>query len=280
MQLKQKGLKLELVIDCSMRHLDLLRLKKYIIALRYWTALVCFFFLIGCDDKSVNDCIQSAGTTIEQQVEVAPFDRILIERNLHMVFTQENEAKVVIKTGENLLPDIKVQVVDGQLQLRNENQCNFFRDYGLTTIYVSSPDITEIRSSTQGDVRSQGIITVDKLRVYSENFRNNEYLTSGEFYLNVHANDFQLVFNGVSNMYIQGQSKQLNITMASGNGRFEGRDFEVENANIYHRSSNDVIVNVTGHLKADLYGTGDLIAVKPPASKEVNQHYKGQYILE
>src|SRR5690606_25322520 len=160
------------------------------------------------------------------------------------------------------------------------NDCNFFRDYGLTTIYVSSPNITEIRCSTQGEIRSEGTLTVDKLRVYSENFRNNEYLTSGEIYLTVDTQDFQLVFNGVSNMYIQGKSKNLNITMASGNGRFEGRDFEVENANIYHRSSNDVIVNVSGVLKADLYGTGDLIAVKRPASKEVNQHYKGQYILE
>lgn len=245
--------------------------------------LMAFYVLlvsIGCDSENANDCIQSAGTIIEQQVEVASFDRILVERNLHLVFMQEQQQKVIIKTGANLLPDIKLQVVDGQLQLRNENECNFFRDYGLTTIYVSSPDIVEIRSATQGDVRSSGRITVDKLRVYSENYRNNEYLTSGEFYLDLQVNEFQLVFNGVSNMHVQGQAKQLNITMASGNGRFEGRDFEVENAQIYHRSSNDVIVNVTGHLKADLYGTGDLIAVRPPATQQVKEHYKGNYIIE
>ncbi len=261
-------------------NLNTLSLLKYIGSISRWTALLTLFLLMGCDSEDANDCIQSAGTTIEQQVSVEAFDRILVERNVNMVLRQDSIAKVVIRTGENLLPDIKVQVVDGQLQLINENDCNFFRDYNLTTIYVTSPDITEIRCSTQGEIRSEGIITLDKLRVYSENFRNNEYLTSGEIYLNVDTQDFQLVFNGVSNMHIQGKSKQLNITMAAGNGRFEGRDFAVENATIYHRSSNDVIVNVAGNLKADLYGTGNLIAVKRPATEEVTKHYKGEYIVE
>src|SRR5690606_24093260 len=131
------------------------------------------------------------------------FNRILVEQGLNMVLIQDSVPKVVVQTGENLIPDIKVQVVDNQLQLRNENDCNFFREYGLTTIYVYSPNISEIRSSTQGEIRSEGTFTVDKLKVYSENFRNNEYLTSGEFYLDVDTKEFQLIFNGVSNMFIQ-----------------------------------------------------------------------------
>lgn len=248
--------------------------------MRTWATFLIFLLLIGCDSEDTNDCLQSAGTTIKQEVAVSSFNRILVEQGVNMVLIQDSVPRVVVQTGENLMPDIKVQIVEGQLQLRNENDCNFFRDYGLTTIYVYSPDVSEIRSSTQGEIRSQGTITVDKLKVYSENYRNNEYLTSGEIYLTVNTQDFQLVFNGVSNMYIQGMAKQLTVTMASGNGRFEGRDFIVENANIYHRSSNDVIVNVEGLLKADLYGTGDLIAVKRPATEEVTEHYKGKYIVE
>lgn len=253
---------------------------KHIGPMRTWAKLLLLLLLMGCDSKDANDCIQSAGNTIKQEVPVTAFNRILVEQGLNMVLIQDSLPKVVVQTGENLIPDIKVQVVEGQLQLRNENDCNFFREYGLTTIYVSSPNISEIRSSTQGEIRSEGTFTVDKLKVYSENFRNNEYLTSGEFYLDVDTKEFQLIFNGVSNMFIQGRTEQLNITMASGNGRFEGKDFTVENANIYHRSSNDVIVNVVGLLKADLYGTGDLIAVKRPATEEVTEHYKGKYIVQ
>lgn len=253
---------------------------KHIGPMLIWAKLLLLLLLIGCDRKDANDCIQSAGNTISQEVPVVAFNRILVEQGLNMVLIQDSVPKVVVQTGENLIPDIKVQVVDKQLQLRNENDCNFFREYGLTTIYVSSPNVSEIRSSTQGEIRSEGTFKVDKLKVYSENFRNNEYLTSGEFYLDVDTKEFQLIFNGVSNMFIHGRTEQLNITMASGNGRFEGKDFTVENADIYHRSSNDVIVNVVGLLKADLYGTGDLIAVKRPATEEVTEHYKGKYIVQ
>lgn len=237
-------------------------------------------FTYSCDNEDTNDCLQSAGNTIEQIVPVTPFSRILVEQGVNMVLRQDSVFNVTVQTGENLMADIQVEVKDGQLQLRNENSCNFFREYGLTTVYVTSPDISEIRSATQGEIRSDGLITVDKLTVYSENYRHNDYLTSGEIYLDVSANDFQLVFNGISNIYITGKAKQMTINMASGNGRFEGRNFAVENASIYHRSSNDLIVNVADLLKADLYGTGNLISVKQPATTEVTEHYKGEFIIE
>src|SRR5690606_30800121 len=140
---------------------------KHIGPMRTWVKLLLLLLLMGCDSKDANDCIQSAGNTIRQEVPVVAFNRILVEQGLNMVLIQDSVPKVVVQTGENLIPDIKVQVVDNQLQLRNENDCNFFREYGLTTIYVYSPNISEIRSSTQGEIRSEGTFTVDKLKVYS-----------------------------------------------------------------------------------------------------------------
>lgn len=247
--------------------------------LKVITLTICVL-MHGCDTQDANDCIQSAGSTIEHQVSVAPFSRILVEAGVSMVLRQDSVYSVRVQTGENLLRDIHVEVIEGQLQLRNENNCNFFRSYGLTTVFVSSPDVSEIRSATEGEIRSEGTLRLDKLKVYSENYRHNDYLTSGEIFLDLHTEDFQLVFNGISNIYISGQAKQMTINMASGNGRFEGRDFSVANANIYHRSSNDLIVNVEGLLKADLYGTGNLIAVKPPDTAQVTEHYKGKFIIE
>src|SRR5690606_41367468 len=94
--------------------------------------LMAFYVLlvsIGCDSENANDCIQSAGRIFEQQVEVASFVGILVEWNLHLVFIQEQQQKVIIKTGENLLSDIKIKVVDGQLLFRNDIDCKFFRIY-------------------------------------------------------------------------------------------------------------------------------------------------------
>src|SRR5690606_31052607 len=121
-----------------MMKVNTLGLIKHMASTHTWAALTTLLLFFGCDSESANDCIQSAGTTIRQEITVPTFNRILVERDLNMVLRQDSVAKVVIETGENLMPDVRVKVADGQLQLINENDCNFFRDYGLTTIYVSS----------------------------------------------------------------------------------------------------------------------------------------------
>ena len=84
------------------------------------------------------------------------FDKILVNRDIELIVKDDVNQQVVIETGENLLNDVKVKVVDGQLILADDNSCNYVRNYGITKIYVTSPNITEIRSSTQYDISSDG----------------------------------------------------------------------------------------------------------------------------
>lgn len=123
---------------------------NYIGFMRFWTGIAVLLLVVGCDSVDANDCLQSAGSVVQQQVVVPSFDRILVERGVNMVLIQDSVPRVVVQSGENLLADIQVQVIEGQLELINENDCNFFRDYNLTTIYVYCPDIDQIRSSKIG----------------------------------------------------------------------------------------------------------------------------------
>jgi len=66
----------------------------------------------------------------------------------------------------------------------------------------------------------------------------------------------------------------------SGIGRFEGRNLVAQKVEIYHRGSNDIIVNPIQELKGDLYGTGNLISINTPPVLEVVRHYQGRLILE
>ncbi|WP_335964603.1 head GIN domain-containing protein [Galbibacter sp. PAP.153] len=244
------------------------------------TGLLLATVFLGCNSEDANDCFQTAGTIVQEERPATDFSRILVNEGITMVIKQAPEYKVVVESGENLMNDIHTEVKDGQLILTNNNICNYVRKYEFTTIFVAAPDIAEIRSATQREIRSEGTITTDKLTVYSENYQNNEYLTSAAIYLNVDVNQFQIVFNGISNIYMTGKAKSLNINMASGNGRFEGRNFPVENATVYHRSSNDVIVKASTLLKGDIYSTGDIISVGIPQTVEIVEHYKGKLIYE
>jgi len=83
-----------------------------------------FILFISCNKENVNDCFQTAGEIIQQEMEVSLFDKIVVHKNVELIITQGIEQKVVVETGKNLLSDIRVQVIDNELILINNNTCN------------------------------------------------------------------------------------------------------------------------------------------------------------
>ena len=161
----------------------------------------------------------------------------------------------------------------------DHNNCNYVRDYGITTIYVTSPNITEIRSKTQFDVRSEGILTYPKLQLISENF-NLPNVASGNFYLQVQNEECRVLFNNLSNLFISGSTDVFDINFPGGNSRVAAENFIANTVNIFSRRSNDIIINPQSVLKGDIYGTGDVIATHRPETVTLTAHYTGKLIFQ
>jgi len=53
-----------------------------------------------------------------------------------------------------------------------------------------------------------------------------------------------------------------------------------QNANIFHRSSNDLIINTQQSITGEIRSTGDVLLVNTPTLIEVEQFYTGQLIFE
>lgn len=106
--------------------------------------LVCLLIMVSCNTESVNDCFQTAGHIIQQEVPVSDFTSIRVNKNVTLIVRQGSENKVVVETGKNLLNDVEVLVENGELILNDFNDCNFVREYGTTKIYVTASNITKI----------------------------------------------------------------------------------------------------------------------------------------
>lgn len=241
--------------------------------------ILILVILCSCNNENVGDCFQTTGTIIQQDITVLSFDKILVNRDIELIVKEGTEQKVTIETGKNLINDVEAVVLDGKLILTDKNDCNFVRSYGVTKVYVTSPNITEIRSSTQYDVRSDGVLTYPTLTVLAEDFNAPNTFTNGNFRLQIDNNEFDLVFNNLSNCYISGNTNNLNLTFASGTSRFEGGGLIAQNVTIWNRSSNDMIVNPQQSLTGQISGTGDVIAVTHPPIVDVQQLYKGRLIF-
>nr|WP_321414340.1 head GIN domain-containing protein [uncultured Allomuricauda sp.] len=239
------------------------------------------FLLISCNGDSVPDCFQNAGEMVRRPIDVPEFGTITVFENLNVVLKQGDEQSVEVETGEYLLNDVSVVVEDNRLILRNENSCNYVRDYGLTTIYVTSPNITEIRSSTGLPITSDGILNYPSLNLIAESYTNPETeTTDGSFDLNLNATTVRIVVNGIAYFKLRGNTENFNVTVAAGDSRIEGEELVAERVTINHRGSNDVFVNPQQSLRGVIRGTGDVISVNRPSEVDVEELFNGRLIFQ
>jgi hypothetical protein len=243
-------------------------------------SILSLMIIVACNSEDASDCFQTEGNLLQQEVTVTAFERILVNRDIELIVKEGLEYSVIIETGENLLNDVLAIVVDNQLQLTDNNSCNYVRDYDITKVYVTTPNLKEIRNSSQYEVSSDGVLTFPELSLISEDFNAPGSFTVGDFRLQVAIEDLDIVSNNISSFYISGTVSNLDIGFFSGAGRFEGENLIAQKVNVYHRGSNDMIVNPQVSLSGELRGTGDLISVNEPATINVEQFYTGMLIFD
>tara|TARA_R110002096_G_scaffold82786_2_gene192464 strand:+ start:421 stop:1164 length:744 start_codon:yes stop_codon:yes gene_type:complete len=235
--------------------------------------------LVACNREDGIDCFQTSGNIIQEMIEVSNFERILVNRDVELIIKESPDYKVTIESGENLINDVIVEVIGNQLILTDNNSCNYVREYGITKIYVEAPNLIEIRTSSQYEISSDGILNYNTIVLYSEDFNGGSEFTVGDFRLTVASENISIVSNNISFFYIEGSVTNLFVGFYSGSGRFEGENLIAQYVDVYHRGSNDMVVNPIQSLTGELRGTGNLISVNEPPIVNVERIYIGQLIF-
>lgn len=241
--------------------------------------LIMLIAITGCNSEDAPDCFKTAGEIVQQELELAGFNKILIYEGVELIIKEGPTQKVILESGTNLIGNVSLEVINNQLIAKDNNGCNLVRDYGLTKIIVTSPNIIEIRNSSEQSVRSEGILTYPNLTLLSEDYQSS-YLNVGDFYISVNNVKVSITSNGISNFYIDGQTTNLTIGFFAGDSRFEGKNLIADNVNIIHKSSNDILVNPQLKIEGAIFSLGDVRAFNQPAIVDVTEHYHGRLIFE
>lgn len=265
-------------MELGIRHLGILEHAKC-----YLRSLLVGSFLTfqwACQSENAPDCFQGAGGTVREEVSVPEFSKVTVFENINLVIRQGDVQKVEIETGEFLLDEVTATMEGDRLVLRNGNGCNLFREYGLTTVYITSPNITEVRSSTGFLIRSEGVLAYPDLTLLSESFVNPEAeTTDGSFDLEVDSERLRVVVNGIAYFKLRGRTQNLNLTIAAGDSRIEAEGLLAENVNVSHRGSNDMFVNPLQSLTGIIRGTGDVISLNRPSEVNIEEIFNGRLIF-
>lgn len=229
----------------------------------------------SCDSESANDCFQTSGTKVRKEIQVDSFSKINISQGIELIVKEGSQTKITIESGENLMNGITAEVTNGQLFLRNSNGCNFVRDYNDTKVFVTTPTLQNIYSSSQFAVKSEGVLTFPVLTLQSGLFTNT---ASGTFELNVDCSNLTIEDNESSYFKISGKATNLSVNFYDGNARFDGSNLIANEVFCFQRSSNDIIINPINKVSGTIYSTGNIVLKNVPPIIEVTQLYQGHLV--
>lgn len=243
-------------------------MKKFIVLL-----LNLLFVSCGLSE----DCFKNAGSTVVKELPIADFDKIRVHSGIALVVKEGVDFKVKIEAGENIIGNIDVQKQGDFLIVKDQSTCNWTRDYKAATVYVTTPNLIEIHSKTEQDIRSDGILSFPILRLFSLDGSGES--GTGDFYLTLNNGQTVVESNYIANFYLNGYSNELLLNFYFGDGRFYGENLEVENIKVFHRGSNDMIIKPIQSVTGKIESTGNVILKNNPPIIDVQQLFTGILIL-
>jgi len=126
------------------------------------------------------DCFKSTGDVITEHRSVPAFTEVEVHDNVNLTFVQDSFTYIEVCAGENLLPLIVTEIQNGKLLIRNNNTCNWVRDYSIPiNIFAHIPKLRRVETYSSGKISSLNTLLCDTIE---GNNRGN-----GDIELNVSA---------------------------------------------------------------------------------------------
>ena len=191
----------------------------------------------GRDFFSGRESIKPSGKIVSKTFKVAPVNSISVTSIVDVVVTQGNTQKIVVKGSDNLIPYCEIKNNDGKLTvgMTKEARSKSFPKCDLI-VYVTVKDINNVSSSGTGDVKFQGSVKSQILRLSVSG--------TGDISVPVFNGDrLKVSISGTGDVSIEGNVNNATLSV-SGTGDINAKLSELT------------------HLSASVSGTGEIYARK------------------
>ena len=225
-------------------------------------SLLAFFLILiissGCEVKE-KEIIGSGQISIETR-DFSNFKHITFNGSGNLYITQSDHELVEIEAESNILPLIKTEVIEGNLQI-SFNNGNFKATLPIN-IHVKVKNIQSIRLSGSGTITGQNLKS-DRLKVSVSG--------SGSVDIGITSDKLISVLSGSGNFLVKGSVNSQEVWI-SGTGIYNGLELVSKESIVKISGSGQVFVNVANSLDAHISGAG-VITYK--GNPEVQQSISG-----
>ena len=224
--------------------------------------LILLVFIIvfsgSCRKKDLGDCFKSAGDITEESRNSSDVYRIVLNDNVDLKIIPSNSNSILVRSGKNLLKKIKTEIDGDTLNISNENDCNWVRDFSIPV---------EVELKTTGficlDYRSIGnVVCADTLR--PDSLIVNVYEGAGEINLTTNTAFVKSAIHyGTADIFMSGIAGMSQVYSA-GWGKIDNRNLRCRQTYVTNQSSNHIFVNATNTLGASIRGIGNIYYIGNP----------------
>ncbi len=218
--------------------------------------MVFVFFLASC---SKQDCFKSAGSVSSEMRYLNEFDTIYINDYFHVTLKTDTVNKVEIEAGNKLIGNIKTDVNNNTLTIKDLNACKFFKGYKKKKLRISTNDLSKI-------IVNDGVelTTVDTLKFKQLLIRY--FSDIGSCDLTVDCKRITIdVWYAAGKFMLKGKTNYLALSMSSMSSAYA---YGMEADNVYTSSNTlgDIHLKANKSLYAVIKNKGNIYYKGNPAS--------------
>lgn len=221
------------------------------------TAVVAALTLSSCGKK-----LEGSGNVISQTRVVPNFTDIQADGSYDVVITQDSVQQVVVKTDDNIMPEVKTEVTNGTLRIYFADH---HRNYDPTvmTVYISSSLIDDVNLSGSGSITSTNQLITPSPK-YSIS-------GSGNMNLSIQSQSVETNISGSGNVDMSGTAPVAHHTI-SGSGNIGALNLNSDDVHITISGSGDAYVHANTSLDVTISGSGK---VRYTGNPQVTTHISG-----
>lgn len=231
--------------------------------------------LSGC--SSFSDCLTDSGSPTQLAYDLPEIDGVVLNPNMSLHLVSSDVFRMEVDTRTRLIEGFSWRVEEGMLILEQNQSCTWSRGYGMVHVTLFAPNLKRINTYSEGNITNEGILTWPEL--HFRVLERSGAAPSGEIKLKINNQRLTIESNTVAYTSVEGQTQLVQLLYYGGIGRCDARNLQALEADIFHRSSNDLFINVSQHVRGQLLSTGHLWLAQTPNLLEVTTTFTGQVRL-
>lgn len=220
--------------------------------------IAAFLLCSSCRKDHWFDCLKGTGEPITVTRALNHFHSVEMHDKIDVVYRRGNH-EAVITGGANLLEGIETSVSNGWLIIRNNNTCNWVRDFNKRiTVEIFTDSLIRVDNYGSGNFTALDTIAVTDFRYDNWNATGTIrfYFNTVRFYMNIHTGTSDLTAKGIS---------EVQILYYNGYGLMDLLQLKGNLIFMNNSGTNDMYVSVKDELHATIEEAGSIFYSGTPS---------------